>query len=103
MKLTESGVAHLGRPGPVYLVADEPLETGIGLIFGIRGGDWARTEICGIELNARVAHPKARVPIGVRGIRRTRARQQQCCDRAAHSRVFHRAGPFLPLECPEPV
>src|SRR6267154_5128749 len=108
VEFTECHVAHLGRPVPVDLVAYEPLETGIKFLLGFSarspraaGGGSSETEIRGIELNARVACAQSGVPIGVLGVGRGGARQQQCRDCATQSRVFHPAGPFLPLECPK--
>ena len=106
VKFTDCRVAHLGRPVPVDLVADEAFETTIKFLLGFSarssgaaGGGSSETEIRGIELNARVACAQSGVPIGVLGVGRGGAPQQQCRDCATQSRVFHQAGPFLPLEC----
>src|SRR5437016_2771446 len=108
VKLTDRHVPHLSGPVSVDLVADEPFEAGVELFLAIGAGGAAgdcssRTEIRGIELNARVACAQSGVPVAVLGVGRGRARQQECRDCATQSRVFHQAGPFSLVNAQKPV
>src|SRR2546426_972450 len=96
LKFADGGIAHLCSPVPVDLVTDKSLETGVEILLALDEQS-SRAEIRRKELNPGVADSQTRVPVGVLRISGASARQQQCCDRATQSRVFHQAGPFLPL------